>query len=150
MIRHDYQLCGWHVCSDMELPELPAWPGAEIPVDVVIQEGTVPDRLDSGLPGTPWLEVGADGAVLLQVPDLVRIHVQGGRTIRVQRLRPEDPGWRLFLLGSALVYLCLQRGLFPLHAACLRIGSRTFAIAGHSKVHAGGGAAAQGAPPARR
>ncbi|MFC6840786.1 hypothetical protein ACFQGW_14360 [Xanthomonas theicola] len=70
--------------------------------------------------------------MLLQVPQLVRIHVLGGHTIRVQRLCLHDQGWRLFLLGSALGYLCLQRGVFPLHAASVRIGTRILAIAGHS------------------
>lgn len=130
--RYRYRLCGWHVGSAIALPELPAWPDADAPEDVAIEEGEVPGRLDAGAPGTPWLEVAGSGAVLMQIPDLVRILVQDGRTIRVQRLRPEDAGWRLFLLGSALTYLCLQRGLFPLHAACLRVGARTLAIAGHS------------------
>lgn len=55
-----------------------------------------------------------------------------GRAMRVQRLNRHDESWRLFLLGSALGYLCLQRSLFPLHAACLRIGTQTVAFAGHS------------------
>ncbi|BFO54319.1 MULTISPECIES: hypothetical protein [Comamonadaceae] len=132
MSAHHYQVCGWHVRSSMELPELPAWTGsAAEPEDILVEEGPVPGRPGSA-PGSPWLDVGEDGAVLMQIPDLVRIHVHGGRTMRVERLRPDDAGWRLFLLGSALSCLCLQRGLFPLHAACLRIGSRTLAIAGHS------------------
>ncbi|MDA8448677.1 hypothetical protein M5C97_05510 [Acidovorax sp. NCPPB 3859] len=132
MSFHHYQLCGWHVRSGIALPELPPWPAAVVaPEDISIEEGPVPDRLDAGMQEPSWLEVGGNGAVLMQIPDLVRIHVQDGRNIRVQRLRPDDAGWRLFLLGSALAYLCLQRGLFPLHAACLRMGTRTLAIAGH-------------------
>lgn len=129
---YDYRLCGWRVRSDLQLPELPAWSGADMPADIVIEEGRVPDQLDPRAQEAAWLSVGDDGAVLLQIPDLVRILVRDGRCIRVQRLRAQDQGWRLFLLGSALAYLCLQRGLFPLHAASLRIGGRTLAIAGHS------------------
>ncbi len=133
MSLHHYQLCGWHVRSGIALHELLPWPGTEAaPEDIAIEEGPVPDRIDTGALPPSWLQVGEDGAVLLQIPDLVRIHVQGGKNIRVQRLRPDDAGWRLFLLGSALTYLCLQRGLFPLHAACLRVGARTLAVAGHS------------------
>ncbi|MBB5878170.1 hypothetical protein GGR66_003563 [Xanthomonas sp. 3498] len=129
--RH-YLLCGWHVRSTLALPELPPWPAAAGAADVQIEEARLPDRLDPAEPDGTWLSVGADGAVLLQVPNLVRLHIQGGRSIRVQRLCDHDEGWRLFLLGGALGCLCLQRGLFPLHAACLRIGGRTVAIAGHS------------------
>ncbi|WP_258073007.1 HPr kinase/phosphorylase [Xanthomonas arboricola] len=121
--------------STLLLPELPHWPAsvtASDTSDVVIEEAPLPSLLDAADPADTWLSIGADGSVLLQVPDLVRILVRGGRSIQVQRLRQDDESWRLFLLGSALGYLCLQRGLFPLHAACLRIGNRTVAIAGHS------------------
>lgn len=133
--ERDYLLCGWRVHSSLPLPELPPWPAADAAsaeADVRIEETQVPDRLDPGEPSGAWLSVGTDGSVLLQVPDLVRIHVRNGRCIQLQRLCNDDDGWRLFLLGSALGYLCLQRGLFPLHAACMRVGARTLAIAGHS------------------
>ncbi|PKV11539.1 hypothetical protein CVO74_19390 [Xanthomonas prunicola] len=133
--QHHYLLCGWHVRSTLALPELPPWPASAAgrhDADVVIEDASLPSRLDSADPTDTWLSIGTDGSVLLQIPDLVRILVRGGRSIQVQRLRQDDESWRLFLLGSALGYLCLQRGLFPLHAACLRIGSRTVAIAGHS------------------
>ncbi|MBD4352587.1 hypothetical protein GUH11_14865 [Xanthomonas citri pv. citri] len=133
-LHHHYVLCGWHVRSALTLPELPPWSATATPVDadVVIEEGEVPDRLDLHDPVESWLSVGRDGSVLLQVPQVVRIHVHAGRAMRVQRLNRHDESWRLFLLGSALGYLCLQRSLFPLHAACLRIGTQTVASAGHS------------------
>ena len=99
---------------------------------MVIEEAALPDRLDPAEVAGAWLSIGDDGSVLVQVPGLVRIHVLNGRLIRVQRLNSQDEGWRLFLLGTALGCLCLQRGLFPLHAACLRIGGRSVVIAGHS------------------
>ena len=132
MSAYHYQLCGWHVRSDLELPELPVWSRGAADVEVSIEAASLPERLDTTAPGTPWLSLDANAAILLHVPGLVRILVQEGRLIRVQRLNPLDEGWRLFLLGSALAYLCLQRGVFPLHAACLRVGKRTLAFAGHS------------------
>ncbi|WP_349656524.1 hypothetical protein [Xanthomonas sp. 10-10] len=136
-IQHDYLLCGWRVRSTLALPELAPWSETNLAddgdgVDVTIEEAPVPERLDPAQPPGSWFEVGRDGSVLLQIPELVRLHVQAGRSIRVQRLNPRDEGWRLFLLGSALGYLSLQRGLFPLHAACVRVGGKTVAIAGHS------------------
>ncbi|WOS40492.1 hypothetical protein [Xanthomonas rydalmerensis] len=132
--QHWYVLCGLRVRSALALPELAPWPDSadRAEADVVIEEALVPDRLDAAEPADSWLSVGRDGTVLLQVPEVVRILVQAGRSMRVQRLNPHDQSWRLFLLGSALGYLCLQRGLFPLHAACLRIGAQTVAFAGHS------------------
>jgi len=80
-----------------------------------------------------YLMAGADGSVLIRVDGLVRILVRDGRSVTVEPLSNEAAdSWRLFVLGSVLGYLCHQRGLFPLHAATLRIGGRTVAIAGHS------------------
>ena len=50
----------------------------------------------------------------------------GGSFARLSGEARDD--WRLFLLGSTLGHIAHQRGLFPLHAACLRIGGRAVAI----------------------
>lgn len=133
-MRYDYALCGWHVRSALPLPELIAWDGpTDSPADVTIAQGVVPEKLDHPVSPGKYLAVGADGEVLLHIRDLVRILVQGGDRITVQILR-ETPGneWRLFLLGSGLAHLCLQRGLFALHAATVQLAERTVAIAGHT------------------
>ncbi|GKS75303.1 aldolase [Acidovorax sp. SUPP950] len=132
MSLYNYQLCGWHVRSEIFLPELPEWTGTGAGEDLIIEEGPVLERLDGFEGPAPWLSVSPDGSILLSIQNLVRILIWDGRSIRVDRLQTQDEGWRLFLLGSALAYLCLQRGLFPLHAACVRVGTRTLAIAGHS------------------
>ena len=130
----DYQLCGWRVRSDLPLPELLPWTGlAEAEIDVHIGIGNVPDRLEAQVNPSKLVMISPDGSVLLMIPDLVRILVQGGNQITVQHLDGGlNEGWRLYLLSSAFGYLCHQRGLFPLHAACLNIGGKVFAIAGAS------------------
>jgi hypothetical protein len=134
MASVDYVLCGWRVRSMLALPELWPWPGsAEAPVDIEIAAGQVPEQSDAGIGIERWLTVRADGAVFLTVPDVVRILVEGGRCITVDVLGAEENSdWRLFLLGSAVGYLCHQRSAFPLHAASLSIGERTVALAGAS------------------
>ncbi len=132
----DYQLCGWRVRSDLSLPELLPWTGsAEKRPDVTITAGPVAEELAKpGVTGK-WRSVGADGSVLLNIHKITRILVQNGTSITVDVLqRDSTASWRLFLLGSALGFLCHQRGLFPLHAATVKIGNRTVALAGHSQV----------------
>jgi hypothetical protein len=132
-MTQDYLLCGWRVRSTLALPELPAWTGLERPVDITIAEGAVPERLDNPISPGRLSMVDAEGTILLTIPGLVRFLVRGGRSVRVEILHHEaTQGWRLFLLGTVLGQLCHQRGLFPLHAATLRIGDRTVALAGHS------------------
>ena len=82
-----------------------------------------------------WRSIGTDGSVLLNIHNVTRILVQNGASITVDILQQDSTAsWRLFLLGSALGFLCHQRGLFPLHAATVKIGNRTVALAGHSQV----------------
>lgn len=130
----DYLLCGWRVQSDLALPELLPWTGPiSTPVDITIVAGPVPEKLGNAVGPGKYLMVGSDGAVLLHIVGLVRILVRNGATVTVDILHKDAvDSWRLFLLGSALGYLCHQRGVFPLHAATLRIGRRTVAVAGHS------------------
>lgn len=132
---HEYQLCGWRVRSAVAVPELLAWEGGTAqPVDVDIRVDAVPEQLAGAVVAVGMVQIAADGTALVHVPDLVRILVRGGREITVQILRQERQasGWRLFLLGIGLALLCDQRGLYPLHAACLRIDGRIVAFAGVS------------------
>ncbi len=120
-MTYDYQVCGWRVCSSLELPQLPPWSGVRRPVDVTIVEGKVPEHLDSGTEPYKWLMIGADHTILLKISDLVRFLVKGGNSVTVEILRQEAAyGWRVFLLGVVLDYLCHQRRQFALHAACVK------------------------------
>ncbi len=132
----DYQLCGWRVRSDLPLPELVPWSGpAETRPDVTITAGPVPHELIEPRVAGRWRSIGTDGSVLLNIRNVTRILVKNGTSITVEILWKDSmASWRLFLLGSALGFLCHQRGLFPLHAATVKIGGRTVALAGYSQV----------------
>lgn len=125
----DYILCGWRVHSALPLPELLPWPGdPEGGTDITIVQGPVDVAQEDS-----WVTVRPDGAVVLSIPDLVRIRSVDGHHVTVDILQPdEDSGWRLFLLGAALGFVCHQRGVFPLHAATVQIGARTVALMGES------------------
>ncbi|MBN2752095.1 MAG: hypothetical protein JXQ84_05240 [Rhodospirillaceae bacterium] len=129
----DYSLCGWRVHSTLSLPELLPWVGpCDADVDVAFADEAIDADLVAAARGR-YLYVTDDGAVLLQLPGRFRILTRGGVRVSVDA----DPlgaasGWRPFVLGAGLYHLCHQRNLFPLHAACLRIGERVVAIAGHS------------------
>ena len=130
----DYLLCGLCVHSELALPELLPWPAGEAHApDITIRETSVPAFLPNPVTRGESLVVDADGSVLMHIKGLVRILARGGNEIFVEILRQEtSEGWRLFLLGSTLGHIIHQRGLFPLHAACLRVSGRTLAIAGQS------------------
>lgn len=116
------------------MPELPAWQGpSETPVGVGIVREQVPEALSNPVFAGKYLAVGDDGSILIAMDGLFRILLRNGSRVSVELLSEADADtWRLFMLGSVLGYLAHQRGLFPLHAATLRVGGRLVAIAGHS------------------
>lgn len=124
-------LCGWRVASELPLPEIPAWTGAPShPIDVTVTAAPIEHVEEDG---DAYLHIRSDGSTLLRIPGLVRILTRNGSEVVVDIERDDIvESWRLFLLGTALCHLCFQRGCLPLHAAALRIGGRTIAIAGHT------------------
>ncbi len=134
MTTTDYLLCGLRLRSALSLPSLLPWPGDDMRApDIVVSQGPIPELPEPAAIRGEYLTVAADGAVLMNLPGVARICTRGGREIIVE-IAPDatDDGWRAYVLGSALAHLCHQRGLLPLHAATVRIGSRTVAIAGTS------------------
>ena len=126
-----YRLFGLRVASEIELPELfEVEGGAEAgAVDVTIVRGAVAAAGPGAVDG---VVMAGDGATL-EVPDVARFHVVGGKTITVDAL-PEAPeaNVRLFLLGSASAIMVYQRGLLPLHANAIEIDGRAVAFLGES------------------
>jgi hypothetical protein len=129
----DVTLCGWRVRSDVPLmADLRPWAGDDRAADVSIRLGPVAD-LDDVVYATPFLHVGRDGTCRLEVAAVARYLIRSGREVVVDpRIDPAAAAVRTFLLGPALGLLCHQRCLFPLHAACVRLGSLAVALAGVS------------------
>lgn len=142
-MTQDHLLFGWHIRSEIPLPEVPVWDGpADHQPDVIIRVGPVPHALEAapdetahdatGAPPFRAVEV-ADGRVLIRLKDCGEVLVAGGREIVVSPATIIDTvDIRTYLLGIIMGALCHQRGEIVLHAACLQIGDRAIAITGAS------------------
>jgi len=130
---HDYSLCGWRVRSEWPLPELVAWTGDDRAPDISIRRGDVPDELDGITARTPLVQVNAQGWLRYTVRNVATYLVRGGNEVIIDTPHsPDTADVALFLLGSVLGFLCHQRGLLPLHASCVALNGKVFAMAGHS------------------
>jgi hypothetical protein len=130
----DYRLCSWKVRSELPLPELLPWTGdAARPADIDIVVGEVPPPPPAPVFSSPFTQIDAEGRARLDVAGVAAFLVTGGNRIVVApRIAGDSPDIGLFLLGSAFGFLCHQRELVPLHAACLEIDGRAIAFAGPS------------------
>ncbi|MEO8548090.1 MAG: hypothetical protein ABI422_06960 [Sphingomicrobium sp.] len=123
----DYSVFGLHIRSDLALPELlGADPQSE--PQVFVRIGDVPAAAASSSGLQP-----IEGGVVLTVDDIARYAITGGSRITIDRqANVPDVNVRLYLLGSAMGVLLHQRGVLPLHANAVEIGSRAFAFMGAS------------------
>jgi hypothetical protein len=129
----DYVLCGWRVRSAVPLPDLLAWSGDDRTPDVTISFGAAPALIDPVLKGAGPVQVGRDGTCRLAITDVASFLVFDGRTVIVEPHGDLDtPAFRGWLLGAVLGMVCHQRGLFPLHAACVRIRGTAIALCGRT------------------
>lgn len=129
----DYPCFDFVLRSDIPLPELAGTAASEQSDEIVtIREGGFPGVATAADAAAPELQVEGDRAVLT-IPEVARFQIREGVDIRVDPAPGASASMvRLFLLGSALGILSLQRGLFLLHANAVVMNGRAFAFAGHS------------------
>jgi hypothetical protein len=129
-----YILCGWHVESDIPLPELTVWSGAK----EYKAEGTIRiDLQECSLDETaPAFCANSEGGVSLRVNGIAgfRVNPEADR-VTVHPEKGADPLLlRGCLFGSVLAVLCYRRGLFPLHGSCVLLGGEAVVFSGVSGV----------------
>ncbi len=131
-----YTVYNLHVCSDFEIPELFSWPnGCQEKADLCISEGRISESQKSGLSQVGPFLFGDEQTVFLTVPDIARFLVQSGKNIVYQKLgNSRDDDVRVFLLGSCLGAILIQRGFLVLHGCTVKIGQGCVVCVGHSTV----------------
>lgn len=122
---------GLRVASDLPLPELgPAREGGkDDAADIVIREGEVaphgtydPSDLRHYIDGHPDF-------LWLNIPNILRMEIRGGNSIIYHRHPDiEDDEVRLFLLGSGLGAILMQRGFAVIHGNAVVPQGQTGAI----------------------
>jgi hypothetical protein len=127
-----YQLYGFTLESELDLPEVLAAP-TPAPPHARVRIGNVPpDGLPSGRRVGPFVWA-APGVLWLQVPEVARFLVTHGEEIVVDPHEGVDEdSLRVFLLGSALGSLLLQRGMVVLHGNAIGVGDECLVCVGPS------------------
>ncbi|AVO54517.1 hypothetical protein [Ectopseudomonas mendocina] len=135
MSRILHKAYGLSIGTDLSLPELSSMsPDAVDCVDVEIRQMTLdaPERYGALQQMAPFLWASRT-CLWLQVPGVVTFLVREGRQILFDPVAGVDEdSIRVFLLGSAIGALLMQRGLLVLHGNAVRIGDRCLICLGHS------------------
>ncbi len=127
-----YRACGLRFDSDFDLSPLPRARGAG-DQDVMVKRGKVsPQGIKDPVVNRPLAQIGK-GCVWLDIPDIARFQIDGGRRIQVDPYPgAEERSIMLFLLGSALGALLHQRGFLTLHANAVKVGDGAVLFSGVS------------------
>ncbi|MFL6158044.1 MAG: hypothetical protein ACJ72D_18285 [Marmoricola sp.] len=127
-----YPCYGLVLRSEIELPDLGLPLAGDPDPDVVVRFGALtapPPGLDP-LPYGLWRDGTAAG---VEVPDVGRYEARDGREVVVDPVPGAEPrAIRLFLLGTVLGAVMMQRDHLVLHGNAIRVGDACAVVVGHS------------------
>ncbi|MFP3123387.1 aldolase [Ectobacillus funiculus] len=127
-----YKAFGFKILSDIFLPELPQMNEYGDTVDVEIKVDDLPQS-DFKLVDTPYKHVVKEHRVMFYIPDVAFFSVQEGKEITVSPVNEADEGLlRLYILGTCMGVVLMQRRIFPLHGSAVAIDGKAYAFIGDS------------------
>ncbi|CAM3324348.1 MULTISPECIES: phosphoenolpyruvate carboxykinase (ATP) [Paenibacillus] len=128
-----YKAFGLTIHSDIPLPELQPAPNLGASADITVSYADLKEA---------WLEessaanasfVCTANRVMFRVPELAIFAIENGTLISVF---PEKSGAedriRLYVLGSCMGAILLQRRILPLHGSAIVVNHKAYAFVGHS------------------
>ncbi|WP_028550864.1 aldolase [Paenibacillus sp. UNC451MF] len=127
-----YSAFGLRISSEIPLPELPHISEPSDELDIEIRNGDI-GRFADQLFATPFMHVVDEGAVMFYVPDTAYYSIRDGRFITVSPVQGADEDLiRLYVLGTCMGALLMQRGILPLHGSAVAIQGKVYAFVGDS------------------
>ncbi|MCB2194296.1 MAG: hypothetical protein KQH79_00455 [Bacteroidetes bacterium] len=128
---HTYKAFGLNIRSEFEIPEFLSSEGDS---DVEIMLDKVPEKLkEITKQGVRYQATRNE--FLLTVDQIAKFYVSNGNKITVELLKDQaDKEVRLFLLGSAMGALFVQRGLLPVHGSTIKLNDKATIFTGLSGV----------------
>jgi hypothetical protein len=127
-----YKAFGFSVFSEIDLPELPHLNNrADLTdIEVIIEDLS-----------KQWLELSDEkdafviqkDLVMFQVPNIATFSIQEGKRISVTPLcKYEEDVVRLYILGTCMGAILMQRRILPLHGSAVAINGKAYAFMGNS------------------
>jgi ABC-type cobalamin/Fe3+-siderophores transport system ATPase subunit len=127
-----YKAFGFSISSEIPLPELSLLNNQNHLTDIEI---VLKDL-------TPiWSEVAVNEGEFIVTKDMVMFHVPNTSLFRVEKgnkiivsplMEDEEDAIRIFILGTCMGIILMQRGVLPLHGSAVEINGKAFAIIGDS------------------
>ncbi|PYZ96966.1 aldolase [Alteribacter lacisalsi] len=127
-----YRAFGFNIKSDYELPELVTAESYPNQADIKIRVGSLHKLWEMEAKEGQLFVVQPD-RILFRIPEVAIYSVTGGSDIVVTPLEEDtDDKIRLYLLGTCMGAIMMQRKILPLHGSALEINGKAYAVVGDS------------------
>ncbi|WP_096435084.1 aldolase [Alteribacter populi] len=127
-----YSAFGLNVSSEYHLPELPQSKLENHLADIIIKQSDL-TAIWTELAKPNQYFVIKETLVLFQIPEMAIFSIQNGNEILVSPLQEANEDQiRLYLLGTCMGAILMQRKILPLHGSAIAIGRKAYAIVGES------------------
>ena len=131
--KHDiYTAFGYSIQSDIPLPELKKLGSATCTADIFIRYADLSNNRIR-LSELPKKVSVTEDRIMFWVPDLAIFAVDGGTSITISpEQNADEDKIRLYVLGTCMGAVLLQRRVLPLHGSAIVIDNKAYAFVGHS------------------
>jgi hypothetical protein len=130
--RLRYKAFGLSIISDFPLPELPVTTCPNDEYDVVVRRDGLSEKWDE-LGIHPYSFKVKENYVMFQLPDVAIFLIKNGNEIIVSPWAGADSAQiRLYILGTCMGAILLQRKTLPLHGSAVAIDGKAYAFIGDS------------------
>ncbi|MEH7439031.1 aldolase [Neobacillus drentensis] len=130
--RVGYKAFGFRVLSEILLPELPLANGINQLDDITVQLADLSEQW-TRLSEQQKSFMVKENMVMFKIPDTAIFCIKDGDKILVSPLaRGKEDKIRLYLLGSCMGALLMQRKILPIHGSAVAINGKAFAFIGES------------------
>ncbi|MDQ0903961.1 MULTISPECIES: aldolase [unclassified Paenibacillus] len=127
-----YRAFGLNIVSEFKLSELTINNNQNECIDVVINKADLSERWNQ-LAKADDLYVTSKNLFMFHIKDTAIFCVQDGGIITVSPVHGADEAKiRLFVLGTCMGSLLMQRKVLPLHGSAIAIDGKVYAFVGHS------------------
>ncbi|MGO4496753.1 aldolase [Paenibacillus sp. 2RAB27] len=127
-----YKAFGLSISSEIKMPELIKTVNPDEQVNVFIQITDLTDLWNKSIMQGE-IYVVRENLFMFQVPETAIFAIQNGDTIHVSPMIGADESQiRLFILGTCMGALLMQRKILPLHGSAIAIGGKAYAFVGTS------------------
>ncbi|MBP1990384.1 aldolase [Paenibacillus eucommiae] len=127
-----YKAFGLRIISEIALPELLQMSPHIDAAEVEIVRNDLP-AVRAKLEGIPNQYVIIDNQVMFYIPNNAFYCIHDGKSISVSPVHGADEDLiRLYILGTCMAALLMQRSIYPLHGSAVAINGKAYAIVGES------------------